>query len=256
MRALFPALLAVAALMACTPPENATAADLIGLSSQPSLGKDLDAFPRITAPTGPKIDRINQALNRADARLKKAVKGCGKLDGEMYAWERGITAPMTGEPFLSLFAADYYSCGGAHPNTWQLALTYDLGTGRPISWASYLPADLVTPEVLLTGDDATQVGAVQAPALRDWYRAAVRAAPDKDPDWAEGCDSVLDQDFDLILWIDAKAGGVAMQIAELPHVVTACNETAVMTTEELRRRGAKPALTDAIDAAHKAKAWQ
>lgn len=252
MRAITLALLAASAAIA----GPAAAAGPIGLNSQPALGKDLDAFPRIAAPTGPKTDKINQALNRADARLKKAVKDCGKPDGEMIFWERGITAPMTGEPFLSLIASDFYSCGGAHPNTWQLALTYDLGTGRPISWASYLPAELVTPEVLLTGDDATQVGAVRAPALLDWYRATVRAKPDKDPEWAEGCDSVFDQDLDLILWIDAEAGGVAMQIAELPHVVAACNETAVMTTDELRKRGAKPALTDAIDAAHKAKAWQ
>ncbi|MBX3481850.1 MAG: hypothetical protein KF842_15775 [Caulobacter sp.] len=234
----------------------AAAADVIGLQGQPSLGKDLDAFPRISSPAGPKVDRINQALNRADARLKKAVKDCGKPDGEMVFWERGVRAPMTGEPFLSLVAADFYGCGGAHPNTWQLALTYDLGTGRPISWASYLPADLVTPEVLLTGDDATQVGAVRAPALLDWYRASIRAASGHDAEWAQGCNDVLDQDLALILWIDAEAGGVAMQIAELPHVVAACNETAVMTTDELRRRGAKPALTDAIDAAHKAKAWQ
>lgn len=248
MRRLTLAFLAAAAI--ATP---ALAAGGIGLQSQNPLGESTDAFPRIVSPAGPKIERINQALTRADARAKKAMKDCGKAPN---TYERAVTAPMTGEPFLSLVASDYAECGGAHPSTYQTYLTYDLGTGRPISWGDYLPADLVQPEALLTGIDETQVGAVKSPALIAWYREQVRAANAGDKEWSEGCSDVLDGDLALVLWIDAKAQGVSMQIADLPHVVAACNEAIVMKTDELRKRGAKPALTDAIDAAKKAKNYQ
>ena len=248
MRRLTLALLAAAAI--ATP---VLAAGNIALQGQNPLGESTDAFPRIVNPAGPKIEKINQALQRADARAKKAMKDCGKAPN---TYERAVTAPMTGEPFLSLVASDYAECGGAHPNTYQTYLTYDLGTGRPISWAEYLPAELVQPEVLLTGIDETQVGAVKSPALIAWYREQVRAANGADKEWAEGCNDVLDGDLSLVLWIDAKAQGVSMQIADLPHVVAACNEAVVMKTDELRKRGAKPALTNAIDAAKKAKYYQ
>lgn len=244
------------ALLAAAFALPALAAGNIALQGQNPLGESTDAFPRIVNPAGPKIEKINQALQRADARAKKAMKDCGKLDGNNIFWERAITAPMTGEPFLSLAASDYFSCGGTHPNTYQTYLTYDLGTGRPISWSEYLPADLIQPEVLLTGSDGTQIGAVKSPTLIAWYREQVRAANGADKEWADGCNDVLDGDLSLVLWIDAKAQGVSMQIADLPHVVAACNEAVVMKTDELRTRGAKPALTNAIDAAKKAKNYQ
>ncbi len=243
MRRLTLAFLAAAAIAA-----PALAAGGIGLQGQNPLGESTDAFPRIVSPAGPKIERINQALTRADARAKKAMKDCGKAPN---TYERAITAPMTGEPFLSLIASDYAECGGAHPSIGQLALTYDLGTGRPINWAEYLPADLIQPEELIDAGDGSQIGATRSPALLDFYRTAAKAQRAE-----RDCDEVLDGELSLVLWIDAKQQGVAIAPTNLPHVVQACGETVVMKTEELRKRGAKPALTDAIDDARKAKNYQ
>lgn len=226
----------------------ALAAGGIALQGQNPLGESTDAFPRIVGPAGPKIEKINQALQRADARAKKAMKDCGKAPN---TFERAVTAPMTGEPFLSLIASDYAECGGAHPNISQLALTYDLGTGRPITWADYLPAELIAPEALIDGGDGSQIGASKSPALLEFYRAAAKAQRAE-----RDCDEVLDGDLNLVLWIDAKKQGVAIAPTGLAHVVAACGETVIMSTDELRKRGAKPALTNAIDAAKKAKLYQ
>jgi hypothetical protein len=244
MRRLTLALLAASAIAL-----PAYAAGPVALQGQNPLSDTADSFPRIVNPTGPKIDRINQALARADARAKKAMKDCGK--GKDIEFERAITAPMIGQPFLSLTASDYASCGGAHPSITQTHLTYDLGSGRPISWAEYLPADLVKPEVLIDAGDGSQLGAVQAPALLEYYRAAAKAQR-KDRD----CDEVYDGAGSLVLWIDAKAQGMAMAMADPPFAVQACNDAVIMKTDALRQRGAKPALTDAIDAAKKAKHYQ
>ncbi|NBB14731.1 hypothetical protein GVN21_05060 [Caulobacter sp. SLTY] len=227
----------------------ALAAGGIALQGQNPLSETADAFPRIVNPAGPKIERINQALGRADARAKKAIKDCGK--GPEVEFERAVTAPMTGQPFLTLVASDYASCGGAHPSINQTHLTYDLGTGRPINWAEYLPAELVKPETLIDVGDGSQLGAVQAPALLDFYKAGAKAKRQE-----RDCDEVIDGADSLVLWIDAKAQGVAMQMASVPHAVQACNEAVVMKTDQLRKRGARPALTDAIDAAKKGKNWQ
>ncbi|MDB5469986.1 MAG: hypothetical protein JWR84_1546 [Caulobacter sp.] len=243
MRRLTLAILAAAAV--ATP----ALAGPIGLQGQNGLSETADAFPRIVNPTGPKIERINQALTRADARGKKAIKDCGK--GKDIEFERAVTAPMIGEPFLTLISSDYANCGGAYPSITRTALTYDLGTGRPINWADYLPADLVTPEVLIDAGDGSQLGAVKAPALLDFYKAAAKAQrADRD------CDEVYDAADSLVLWIDAKAQGVALAMASVPHVVQACDDPVIMKTDELRKRGAKPALTDAIDAAKRAKLYQ
>ncbi|MCA1480925.1 hypothetical protein I6F37_39025, partial [Bradyrhizobium sp. NBAIM08] len=133
----------------------------------------------------------------------------------------------------------------------QTHLTYDLNAGRPINWADYLPADLVKPEVLIDVGDGSQLGAVQAPALLAFYKAAAKAQRGE-----RDCDEVYDGADGLYLWIDAKAQGVAMAMTSVPHAVQACNDPVVMKTDELRKRGAKSALTDAIDAANKAKHYQ
>jgi hypothetical protein len=51
-------------------------------------------------------------------------------------------------------------------------------------------------------------------------------------------------------WLDAKAGGLAVQ-PDLAHVVQACADPVVISTAALRQEGASPQLTDAIDAAHR-----
>ncbi len=51
----------------------------------------------------------------------------------------------------------------------------------------------------------------------------------------------------MMAWLDAKAGGLAIQFG-LPHVVQAC-EVAAIPAATLRAEGAQPALVDALQAA-------
>lgn len=242
---------AMAAVLAAFALGAAGAEAPVVLKKSPSLSKGVDAFPRL-AGTSAQVKTINAALDRADGRMRRFLADC-KDNGQTDRWDfaRHVSAPMKGPGFLSLYAADDFFCGGAHPNTYQLALTYDLATGKPITWAKYLPARLVTPEDRATADDGTIVGVVQAPALLEWYRAEAvrqRGAPDE-------CKDVIADIGSLVLWIDAKAGGVAMQPEGLPHVIAACGETVVMSAAELRRQGASPKLVAAIEAAHRARSW-
>ena len=51
-----------------------------------------------------------------------------------------------------------------------------------------------------------------------------------------------------MVWLDAKAGGLAVQVG-LPHVVQACEAAVVIPVATLRSEGAQPALVDAVQAA-------
>ena len=235
----------------------ASAEAALTLKAQPAFGKQADAFPRI-AGTLPNIKKINAALARGDLRLKKAIAECRdsakSMDAPGWSWERALSAPMRGPGFLSLVAYDGYDCGGAHPDGSTLALTYDLSTGGPIDWSHYLPAKYAAAQSRSTASDGTIVGTVTAPALLDWYR--VVAVEQMDKSLKADCKDVIDGDVQgLILWIDARRGGVVLQAVDLPHVVAACGVDVVVPLSELRKWGASPKLIDAIDAAHRMHAW-
>jgi hypothetical protein len=51
-----------------------------------------------------------------------------------------------------------------------------------------------------------------------------------------------------MVWLDAKTGGLAVQVG-LPHVMQACEAAVVVPVATLRAEGAQPALLDAIQAA-------
>lgn len=231
------------------------AAPAMWLSKPATLAKDVAAAPRILVPTTPQTAKINAALDRFDRRMRVELASFKADCGSGGERDRDIAVPMRSPAFLSLYVMDNYWCeGAAHPDASQLALTYDLSTGKPIDWAGYLPVELVVPSALEDLGDGSKIGVVKSPVLLAWYRKTVMSGPDSDADWREQCTGVFD-DISLVLWIDAKGDGVAMQPSSLPHVVAACGESAVMTTAELRRRGAKAALTNAIDAAHAAHGW-
>ena len=55
----------------------------------------------------------------------------------------------------------------------------------------------------------------------------------------------------MMAWLDARAGGLAVQF-DLAHVVQACADPVVIPTATLRREGAQPILIKALEAAHQA----
>src|SRR4051794_10150176 len=73
----------------------------IRLVPQPNIGPDLGAFPRLAAPEGPQMQRINQQLANADARGRKAAQECRADTAEAGAkdadgWQRSVTVAMRG----------------------------------------------------------------------------------------------------------------------------------------------------------------
>ncbi len=241
-------ILAALALLAAAPPAAR-------LSVPAPIAKDYEATPRILSPSTPQVGRINAALARADDRARKLLGEC-KSGGDNFL-ERDVVVDAYGPQFLSLYISNSIYCGGAHPDTWQLALTYDLSTGKPINWADYLPADLVAVTALEDAGDGSKIGVLKSPALLAWYRAAVAREGTQDNQWWADCKEVYDNpDLALVLWIDAEQGAVMAQASDLPHAVQACISPQMLSIADLRQRGAKPALVEAIEAMHRAKGWR
>lgn len=226
--------------------QTASADRKVQLKPSASLGKDLAAFPRLIAsPDDKAAIRINQALDRRDQQLRSAVKDCrANVEAPAKAdYTRTISVTMQGPRYLSFVASDSSDCGGAHPNSDSLVLVYDLQTGSPVNWAALLPASLVQGTSLDTAADGTQIGVLSSRELQKLYLQARKPDPD--------CKEVLsDPDLKLSLWPDAKAGGLMVAPAGLPHVVAACGDPAAIPTATLRKLGVKPVLLDAIDTSH------
>jgi hypothetical protein len=240
---------AVLALAAAAPP--------VKLSKPAPVAKDVAGLPRLLSPATPQTASINAALARLDARARRDLAACRQADPKNAFLERSVSVDAVGARFLSLYVVEFSGCGGAHPDSSWMALTYDLATGRPINWADYLPADLVSAPALEDFGDGLKIGVLKSPALLSWYRAAVAREGARDKAWWADCKDVYDDpDLALILWIDARQDGVRVQASQLPHVVQACVSPQVLSVAELKKRGAKPALTDAIEAMRQAGGWR
>lgn len=248
-------LAATLAVCAGTRGMAATPAHAPRLLSSAALAHGIDAFPRLAAPAGDRTaQRINRALDRADARMRSAAKSClassGPAAGDKPSWNRSVSVTMRGPRYLSLIAADDFYCGGAYPDTGRLALVYDLETGAPVNWAHLLPPLLTQKPGTDTAEDGTIIGTLSSPALKALYVRA--AARQESPD--DGCAQVLadpGNGLSFILWPDAEEDGLAVLPFGLPHAVAACGPDIVIPTAALRKLGANPRLLDAIDTAHR-----
>lgn len=245
---------------------GAATAQGIRLVAQPDIAPQAAAFPRL-APNEPQAARINTALDAADARAKVAADECraqieyhttdgllaggGRLDtGRVLGWTRAIAVAMRGPRYLALVTTDYADCGGIHPNTDSVALTYDLRTGQPPNWPALLPKRLVQTVTIEQAMDGTPLGMVASPELRSLYLAAAR-----EPAAAvsESCmPALLDLAGPFMLWPDATQRGIVVRPSRLPHAAAACGVPVVIGVDVLRSRGVQPALLDAIGAAHRA----
>lgn len=158
---------------------------------------------------------------------------------------------MRGPGFLSLTATDSYFCNeAAHPNAATYSIVYDLVSGRPVDWTHLLPASLTGTVALEEQSDGTKIVTLASKRLFELYMAGYRAgeAPSSD---LEDCKEALrgeatDTPPGMMVWLDAKVGGLAIQVG-LPHVVQACEEPVVIPTATLRTEGAQPALLSALD---------
>lgn len=249
MKASYAALLTGLALCAAQP----AAAQAVRLTHGAPIEKDNAALPRIAEPATPVTARINAALAVLDARWKKALRDCHAQGGPDAAPSRTVAVTMAGPHVVALHVTDDDECGGAHPDTGDMALAYDLDTGRPLDWTKLLPRRIVQSAPLDEADDGSRLGLIVSPTLYRLYMAAEERRSGHDPAWSSECrDALNDEQMPFQLWPDAKAGGVALLPNGLPHAVAACADAQVIPTATLRRLGVDAALLNAIDQAHAA----
>lgn len=217
----------------------------LAFTKGPDLAKGIAGFPRL-AGTDAMSQKINAALAKGNARVKAGAKSCKAEAGKNGDWSRSIEITMKGPRFVSYVASDDYFCGGAYPDTSTQALVYDLTTGIPVDWASFLPADLLGKKDITKAADGTVLGTLASPALTKLYVKAVKPA-----EIDEGCVDALDsQTLHFLIWPDARENGLSLQQTDLPHVVAACGPAATIPMADLRSAGVDAGLLDAIEAAH------
>jgi hypothetical protein len=245
MRAVASAVL-LASICATVP---AVAADrAISLVTPPPVGENIAAMPQIANPVDDAERRINAALKRLDANVRKASKACAG-DG----WERSVEAPMAGPGFLSLTVTDSVFCeGDAHPDSGTFSIVYDLATGKPVDWAQLLPASLTGKQSLEEQGDGTKIVVLASARLFELYMAGYRAgeAPSDDLEECREALRITASESDglpgMMVWLDAKQGGLAVLVG-VAHVVKACEEEVVIPAATLRTEGARPALLKAFE---------
>lgn len=249
----------LATMLVCMAATASGANRVVTLRTVAPVAKDIAAMPLIDAPSDEAERRINAALPRFDANVRRAMVECRKDGGRNFDWSRSVEATMRGPGFLSFTINDNAFCGGAHPNSATQAIVYDLATGKPVDWTVLLPSSLTGKLSLQTGMDDTKTVALASRKLFDLYLKLYRpaAAGAKETDEDRECREAVkmagvDAPPAMSAWLDAKQGGLAVQF-DLAHVVQACADAVVVPASTLKAEGAKPALTDALEAARTAK---
>ena len=240
---------------AATPAPRATQ-DSVAFTPTPDLGKDIAALPRLSGAT-PAIAAINTDLDTLDAAARESAASCQGEDGGYSRW---ITQPMTGPALVTYAISEEYNCGGPYPSTSQTTVTYDLVSGRRVDWSDVLKTMNVN-NGDTEGMPAGSVPIVYSPALAAWYTRTIKAqiaGQDGGSEWMEQCAPVFDaEEFStngFRLSADAEAGGLTVS-PELPHVVQACGDAAIMDAPAMRANGVETRLIEAIATAHVAGNW-
>jgi hypothetical protein len=179
----------------------------VQLKPTPDIADGIVAFPRLVAASDDKAaQRINQALDRRDASARQMQKDClANVDKPSDAdYERTIWVTMQGPRYLSFLVSDNADCGGAHPSTGQMALSYDLAGGAPMNWQRLLPKAMVQGVSTDTAVDGTVVGFVTSKTLQKLWLKADSATGPIDPDCK---DAVNDPKLTLSLYPMRKPAG-------------------------------------------------
>lgn len=233
---------ATVALSACAQTHGNAASDDLSWSEDPH--PDFALSPRLE---GPGADGINAALATFDAGALAGRADCAAAGGE---WTRTVWTPFAGPRFLTVAINDSFYCGGAYPSVSLIRLTVDRRTGSAPDWTTLWPAAGI---LAASQADGLLPSTTQAPAVIDWFRAAVREDPENDAEWLDQCDGWYGADAPeepVMIWLDAAAGGIAMDWAYLPHVAMACGSPQVMPLDVAAQLGASPELIDAMRQGH------
>jgi hypothetical protein len=217
------------------------------LQSPSPIAKEAAAMPLIVNPSDDAERRINAAVKRLDANLRKAIRECKGPNNGTPNWVRKIEPTMTGPSYLSFVTRDTSFCGGPYPSIGTMAIVYDLRTGAPVDWTRLLPPSLTGQVALVT---------LASPRLYSLYlsgyaHALQMAGNDIAAEDLASCKEAVQETANppMMVWLDAQSGGMAVQF-DLSHAVQVCAVPVVIPVAVLRAEGANPDLLDAIDAAH------
>lgn len=224
----------IALVLALAAPAASAASAPPMVRKMPDLAKDVGAFPRLVGTT-PAIAKINRALQAADARTLKEVRDCLRQSPKEGYWERAADMALRAEHFVSFTSQGDASCGGAHPDFFGVALTFDLRTGEPADWTKLLPPDL-------RGEPRPD-GAFASPRLSALFVAQAEK-DDPNPDCTE---AFAEQAMHFELWPDAKEKGLAMRTTLRHGVQGVCGGPVVIPVETLKRLGVDAALIQDIE---------
>ena len=190
----------------------------------PALGKDVD-LSIIRLDGSEKGDAaINAALAKEAepwgedgwvACLSNAL-GRGWSEGEFGASQKPM---LLTRRFLSVRKNFEDDCGGAHPNAGYSVATYDRASGRPVIVARWFLPSAIPPPAKDAGPYREEDPVVLSRALT---RLVMAHFPRADKDCRESLD-----DASTYWWIGLTPRGFVFS-PELPHVVEACQDDAVV----------------------------
>jgi hypothetical protein len=152
----------------------------------------LDAWPKITAPLTPAVERANATIAGMNQQTIETFWDCdAKAD-----WERRITVAMLGPRFIAMTENKTLLCGNAYPYNDHAAVVLDMTTGELVDWREFIKGG----EDASARSDKSIDGAISSevvmPSLTE---LAIRRA---DPE----CKKALEESGALVfqLWPDAK----------------------------------------------------
>lgn len=233
-------------------PQGRAADRYVRLWYPPPVSKKIASMPRVLDPGDAAERRINSALERLDATVRKAAHDMKDPDDKPCYWARTVDVPMRGPGYISFVITDEIDCHGTHPNESTMAIVYDLRSGMPVNWTQLLPASLTGTMALQEGVDGTRMVTLASQRLSELYLAGYGAGrgPKIDPDCEQAIKDYVSKDAPraMMAWLDAENGGLAVQF-DLPHVVQACAVPVVIPFTTLGAEGAQSALVDAVQKA-------
>jgi hypothetical protein len=219
-----------------------------------NVRKEMAAWPKITSPRTPAVDRANAIIAAMNQSTLDALRNCDDLyrgslglpnSARVKAdWLRRITVTMHGPRFVAMVATETSFCGGAYPLNDHAAMVFDMTTGELVNWQKFFAAvDGAAAEPEKAKDGATS-SEIVAPVLTNL--ALERA---EGPE----CKRALEDFGELVfqVWPDARRGQLMLKATGQPHVTQACEETIGLSLPKARKLGISKEVLDAIEQAHR-----
>ncbi len=132
------------------------------------------------------VQRVNATLTGMNDTLVKSLRECDEYylawsremghsaEGRKEVkgdWSRKVIVTMNGPRFLSLVGEDDLFCGGAHPNTYRIAIMFDMDTGDRVDWTRMFAESARVSRYSTGVWDGENGNAIVSPALRELSEA-------------------------------------------------------------------------------------